>query len=291
MKPFAAILAIIVALCWGFNFAASKFTVLHFPAIFTIFLRYLIVCVLLFPFVRKWILSFKQLFILTFFTITLHFTLVFSAIAYGLDLSTTVIVIQLGAPFSCILSAVFYNDKMGAWRSAGMAIAFVGVLVVAGTPNVAEHDVPFMLALAGAFAWACSNVYMKQLGQPPALALMFWTGLISLPQTLILSYLIEDIAPIVLIETAPYSAWMGLTYSAIVSTIVGYGLWYWLLVRYPVSQVTPFSLLVPIGGFASANIFFEESFTSQMLVGACVTLVGVAIITFRKPRMARMMRS
>lgn len=289
MKPSAILMAIAVALCWGGNFAASKFALLHFPPFYVIFIRYLIVTILLIPFAKRMTLAPKQLFILSMLMISLHFTLVFTALWMGLDIGTTVVVIQLGAPFSCVLGTIFLNDRLGRWRTIGMAIAFMGIIVVAGTPSASANWIAFLCAMAGACAWAGSNIYMKTLGQNAIMPLLFWTAVYSLPQTLLVSLILES-GHLQLIQTAPLSAWAGIAYSAIISTIVGYGLWSWLIRTYDISQVTPFSLLVPLGGFSSGIIFFHETLTIQMIIGAAITIAGVAIITIRKPRLARMAR-
>ena len=103
MPIYAMLLAILVALLWGINFAASKFILLHLPPFFVIFLRYVLVVACLAPFARKIALSHKQIFFLSLLIIGLHFTLVFSALWLGLPIATTVIAVQLGAPISCVL--------------------------------------------------------------------------------------------------------------------------------------------------------------------------------------------
>jgi O-acetylserine/cysteine efflux transporter len=187
---------------------------------------------------------------------------------------------------SCILGAVFLKDYLGVWRTLGMGVAFAGILTIAGTPQVLDHELAFVLAVLGATAWAGSNVYMKVVEQNAIMPLLFWTGLYSLPVTLVVSLLIEG-HPWELIETAPASAWIGLTYTVFFSTIAGYGLWYWLITRFSITQVTPFALLVPVGGLSSGMIFFDEEMSLRTAIGAALTIFGVAMITLRRPRLAR----
>jgi len=276
-------LAILVSVCWGMNFAASKFALLHFPPFFTIFIRYVIVSIVLLPFAKRIDASFKQLSILALLMISAHFTLVFTSLWLGLSIATTVVAIQMGPPFSCLLGAIFLKDKLGGWRTLGMTISFMGIVVIAGTPDVLEHELAFALAVLGAMVWAGSNIYMKTIGKQPVMPVMFWTALLSLPQTGLVTLLIEQ-DHWELLQTGPLHSWMGIAYSAIVSTIIGYGLWYWLLRTYDISQVAPFSLLVPISAFVAGILFFDEELTTQMLVGAIITVIGVAIITIRRPR-------
>ena len=82
------------------------------------------------------------------------------------------------------------------------------------------------------------------------------------------------------------AAWAAVAFTALASTLVAYGLWYWLLKRYPISQVTPYNLLTPIFGIAFGQMFFEEALGWRFLLGAAMTLAGVAIIVIRRPRTA-----
>ncbi|MGV7637220.1 EamA family transporter, partial [Mycobacterium kansasii] len=49
-------------------------------------------------------------------------------------------------------------------------------------------------------------------------------------------------------------ALLGVAYIAILSTVVGYGLWGALMARYPASTVAPATLLVPVVGIAASAV-------------------------------------
>jgi O-acetylserine/cysteine efflux transporter len=289
--PLAAIaMALVVPICWGGNFTASKLAMEHFPPFLTVLLRFSAVAALLAPLVlpayfKGARVSIRDMFVISICYITLHFTLIFVAMNNGLSIASTVIGVQLGAPFSCVLAAVFHNDRLGAWRSFGMAVAFVGVIVIAGAPDVSAHWGSFLLVVLGAFAWAAANIYMKRIGNVGVAPFLFWPALLSLPQIGLLSLLFEH-DQLALIETAPVTAWGGILYSTVFSTFVGYGLWYHLIKRYPLSQVTPFSLLVPVVGIGTAMVVYDERLTSLLLIGGALTIVGVGVITLRRPRWA-----
>lgn len=277
--------AVLVALCWGGNFTASKVAMEHFPPFLTILLRFVAVALVLAPFAIRERVNMRDMLVVSLCYITLHFTLIFVGMSQGLSISSTVIAVQLGAPFSCVLAAIFYNDRLGAWRSFGMMVAFVGVLLIAGTPNVANHWGAFLLVVAGAFAWACANVYMKRVGNIGVAAFLFWPALLSLPQVGLLTWLMEK-DHLTLIGSAPVSAWLGILYSMLFSTLIGYGLWYRLLKTYPLSRVTPFSLLVPIIGIMGGMFMYDEHITPMLIVGGVLTIIGVGIITVRRPKLA-----
>ena len=286
MKPQHIICAIIVACCWGMNFAASKYSVAHFPPFTTTGLHYGLVSLLLLPLLfHKPEKGWRDTLILSCLMVTIHFGFAFTAIWMGLSISSTVIFIQMGAPFSCILSAIIFKDYMGPWRSGGMALSFLGVIIVSGGAEMDGMLVPILFALAAACAWASTNVFMKHIGHVQIMPLLAWTGALSLPQMAILIALLEPDF-FALLPTAPATAWGGIIYSAVFSTLVGYGLWYFLLREYAVSQVTPYSLLVPVVGVLSGVFMFDEIFTFDMAIGAALTLAGVAIITLRRPKIS-----
>jgi O-acetylserine/cysteine efflux transporter len=287
--PLLAILAaILVSFCWGANFSASKMAVMHFSPFLTIMLRFIGVCALLLPFIPRhgWP-NWRDMALLSLFYITLHFALFFVALRMGLSVSSTIVASQLGVPFSCLLAAIWFKDYLGPWRSFGLILAFFGVVVVAGAPDVAEHSRAFLIALVGALGWAAANIHMKRMKETAVVPMLFWPGLIALPQMLILSLIFEQ-HQLAQIAAAPIEAWGAIAYSIVFSSLVGYGLWTWLIGRYEVTQVVPYSLLIPVFGITSGVLLFDEALTWPLMLGGVLTVVGVAIITLRRPRLAEL---
>jgi O-acetylserine/cysteine efflux transporter len=71
-------------------------------------------------------------------------------------------------------------------------------------------------------------------------------------------------------------------FTAYISSLLGYGIWNTLLVRYPVSRVTPFALLIPVAGLLAAWIAQGEIPTPIEACGGGLLLAGVAITTLRR---------
>jgi O-acetylserine/cysteine efflux transporter len=95
---------------------------------------------------------------------------------------------------------------------------------------------------------------------------------------LALSFLLEDHAAIVAAVTHPTLAvWGGAAFLAYGATMIGFGLWSWLLSRHPAALVAPFSLLVPVFGMASTAAVFGETLSLGVIAGAAVVLVGLAL--------------
>jgi O-acetylserine/cysteine efflux transporter len=287
--------ALTVAFLWGANFTAAKIGMEHFPAFLMLAVRFALVAMLLLPayYLVKRRKGIRLAFALKIACIlgTAHFGLVFGAMYLGSDIPTAVITVQLGVPFSCLLSAVWFDDKLGAWRSFGLMVAFVGIILIAGTPNVTQYFVPFCMVVAGAFFWALSNVMIKKEGTVNVLEMLGWMSLFAVPQLLALSWFFEHPDPVRLLATANVPVWLGVGFSAVFSTVVAYGLWYWLLMECDVSRVAPFNLLVPVFAIGIGQWWYPAVLTPQILMGGLITVAGVGIIVFRRPKLSTIGRT
>lgn len=286
MPPYAILAAILVAFCWGGNFSASKFALMDFPPFLTVILRFVVVSTLLAPFaLRKPIPRLRDMTIIAITLVVIHFAFIFVSMKMGLTVTSAIVATQMGVPFSCMVSAILFKDYLGPWRSFGLMVAFFGVLIVAGTPNAAEHWDAFLLAMVGAFSWSSANIYLKRLPPMPVVSMLFWPGLIALPFLAVISALFEH-HQLSLIQHAQWTSWAGIAYSTVFSSLIGYGLWNWLITKYPLSQVVPYSLCAPIVGITAGVLIFDDALTWRVIAGAALTIIGVGIITLRRPRLA-----
>jgi O-acetylserine/cysteine efflux transporter len=285
-------MAAAVAALWGGNFVAAKLALGAWPPFLLLGIRFVLVALMLSPllFLRPRPKHMKQVLLLSFMLGTLHFSLMFGGIWAGLDVSSGIIATQLGVPFSCLLGSIVFGERIGRWRSLGMLVAFIGIFVIAGTPQIGEKFWQFGISCMAAFAWALSNAVMKRMGEVDIMQLLAWISVLCLPQYALLT-LLFDHDHWALITAAPWQIWAALGYTALFSTIVAYGMWYWLLGRFPVSHIAPYQMLVPVFGLAIAQYFFSEPLSAQFLIGGALTLLGVGIIIVRQPRFGVLTKS
>ncbi len=286
MPVFHIFLAICVAAIWGGNFVAAKYGLAYFPPFLLSSLRFIIVAAALFPFLPKVsLLEIRRIAVLSFTLGTLHLAMLFYSMYLGLNIASTAIISQMGVPFACILSAIFLNDRLGKWRTGGMVVAFIGIAIVSGSPNAFDHPLGTVISFMAAFFWGAANLLMKNIGMINIFRLLAWLSLFTAPQLLLISYLFESEQINLLINMPIDIAW-SVAYTAFVSTIGGYGMWYYLMARYPMTQVAPFSLLVPIFSIAFGKVFFSEALPIQTLLGGAIAIIGVAVIIIRRPKLA-----
>jgi O-acetylserine/cysteine efflux transporter len=212
----------------------------------------------------------------------MHFTLIFLGMK-NLDAATSSIAVQLQTPFAAILAAFFLGETLGWRRILGMVIAFGGVILIAGEPRFSANPWPLMAVIGAALVWAIGNVQVKALGDElDAVTLNGWIAILAAPQLLIASWLIEG-PQWQHIPEVGWQGWASLLFQAIVIAIFTYWIWYNMMRRYPVNQVMPFTLLLPLIGVAAGAVMRGEEVTWQMMVGGLATVAGVAIIVIRRP--------
>ena len=284
MKPTDLALVIFVMVVWGLNFVVAKWGLAQFPPIFMIGLRFGLVALLLLPFVKMPRASLAGIVLLSFTLGCLHFSLMLTGLR-DLDAAAAAIAIQIQVPFAALIAAIFLGDKLGWRRAFGMALAFAGVIVMAGEPRVSDDLVPLFLVLAASFVWAVANVQIKQLGTVDGFALNAYLGLFAAPQLFLVSAVLET-GQMQAVASADLVGWGAVAFMAIMVTIVSYAIWYRVLRRYTVNQAMPFTLLVPVIGVLAAALLLNEKLTWQVIVGGIATIAGVAVIVLRRPRLA-----
>jgi O-acetylserine/cysteine efflux transporter len=272
-----------VTVVWGFNFAVVKTGLSIVPPIAFVALRFAVVGVMLLPWLRWPQRRFRDLVVLSVILGVVHFSLMFTGMR-GLDVATASIAIQLQVPFAAILAAIFFGETLHWRRLTGMAIAFAGVVLIAGEPRLSGNLLPLFLVIAAACTWASATIQIKRIGDDvDVLALNGWVALLAAPQLALLSWAIED-GQLAAIAAADWRLWLSVAFQALLVTIFGYSVWYRLMRRFSVNQVMPFTLLVPLFGVLSGVIFFDDRLTLLMIIGGVCTIVGVAIIIIRRPR-------
>lgn len=282
MKPRDMALAVLVVVIWSGNFVAAKFALQTIPPLLMSALRFTIVACVLLPFVKIPYGSFRKIFFLTLTLGLLHFSLIMVGVK-DLDASTCTIAVQAGVPFSVLLAGLFLKEKLFLYQLIGIGIAFTGFLILVGEPSIFNQIGPFSIVVAAAFFWAVSNLQSKSLTQVSVFSLNAWFALFTAIELFIVSFLFEEGQVEGLLATE-LVGFVGLSYTALMSTIVGYGLWYRLLGSYQVGQIAPFNMLSPFFGALFGVLIFNESIGWTKVIGGLIIVTGVSVLVLYKPK-------
>ncbi len=277
-------LASAVVATWGLNYLAIKYGVMEFPPLCMTSIRFLLVSLLIFPFALPKREHLPTLLVLSTIFGGLHFGTLFVGFT-GVDASSAAVAIQMGVPFSVLIGTLAFKEKLSFRKLAGIGLALAGVIVLAGEPGASD---PFHLGLVvlAAFFWAFASAMFKVLPPVPNRVYIGGVALFTVPQTALASWIFET-GQLEAITNASWLGWSGIAYTAIGGSIIGHGAWYTLVQRNDLSLVAPFTLLAPPIGIAAAVIVMGDALTYEKILGAVLTLLGVAIIQIGLPKFLR----
>ncbi len=281
MKPRHIGLAILVNVVFAVNVMAGKIGVDHFPALFFTALRFAVVALAVAAFMRLQPGRMGQLVRLAMVIGVFHFAFMFIGLKLASGISSVAIGAQLYIPFATLLAAVFLKERVGLWRLAGLVLAFSGVMFITFDPSVFDNLVSLAFVVLGALAMGVGVIMIRRSHAVDVVNLQGWIAVISVPQLLILSFILED-GQIEALRTADGMVIGALAFTALIGTLVGHGGWYHLLRRYPVGLVTPFLLLAPVFAVIGGVLFMGDLFGWAMVIGGAITLAGVGIIIVRE---------
>jgi O-acetylserine/cysteine efflux transporter len=107
-----------------------------------------------------------------------------------------------------------------------------------------------------------------------------WTAVIGVGPLLLASWLIEpDMRHE--IASASWVAWFGVVYAALVASVVGHGLYYVLVQKHPVAQVTPYLLAAPLLATLLGIWLLHDDVGPRLWLGGAMVLGGVLAIALR----------
>ena len=274
-------LAILVPCVLGFGFVIAKPAMESFPPILLNGLRWslsgLIMCYF-FPFPKKFI---KQMFVISIIGGTIQYSLSF----YGLkilDGASATLFVQAEIPFGILIAYFLLGEKVPLKNIIGLIIAFVGIAILSGNPNLEGKMLGVLLVLSGAFLWSLAQVFAKDVSEKiGGLALTAWLGIFSGPQCIIASYFIEG-STFDFITNATTQAWIIVIYLAVGMNVIGYSCWYSVLSRNPVNNVMSVLLLFPITGLLTSIFILGETPNTYAYFGGAIIISGVAMILINK---------
>jgi O-acetylserine/cysteine efflux transporter len=283
MKPQHLGLALLITVVWGFNFVAAKTALDHFPAFEMLGLRFVLLTLILIPFLRVPRAKLPPVMGVAFMIGVLHFSLNFSGLGMSGDVSSAAIATQLFIPVGTVLAVIFLGERIGIWRTAAIAVAFSGTVVISFDPIVVRHLDALLVVVLSSIPMEVATIMLRRLTGVGPMQVQPWTGVVGIPSYFLLSLLFES-GQIEALQTAGWAPIGGIIYAVLAASLIGHGGLYYLLQRYPVSWVNPLFLLSPVFAVLFGITVYGDRPTAQMLIGGVMTIAGVAIIAVRSSR-------
>ena len=276
-------LALLANVGWGFNFIAGKIGADHFQPLFFTSIRFAILFLLMLPWLKPAPGYMWPLLRVAFLLGVVHFGMMFIGLAAGANIASIAITTQLYVPFSALLALLFLKEKLTVRKTVAIVMALTGVMIIGFDPIVFRHLDAVLWVTGAAFVMAVATILMRQCPNLGVFRLQAWIALVAWPSLLALSLLFES-QQLQLVTSSPLTDFWTPLYSAVGASIVGHGIVYFLLGRYPVSSVTPLLLLAPILAALFGILFFGDTLGWRLIVGGSITLFGILLVTQQQPR-------
>lgn len=282
MKPADVCIAVMVAVIWGLAFVASRIALDEFSPELMTTLRFAIAAL---PclFLRKPGVSWWLLIAISFTLFLGQFLAQAFAIADGVPVGLSSVIVQSQALFTIALAAIVFGELPTRMQTIGIGIATAGLLMICGTVGYDFSVGAFAIIMICPISFAIGNLLLRRAQDVRMFDLFAWLCLTAAVPLFALT----------LVTNGPGPTWHALSHMSLtglicmlilggISTSIAYWLWGRLLRDYTAAQVVPFALLVPFVGSAASSVVFGETFGPLRLAGMVTVVGGIAVMLLSK---------
>ena len=278
------LIASLVPIFLGFGFVIAKPAMEYFPPILLMGLRFTFAASILiwwFPIPRGYL---KQIFVASLLANTLQYSVTYTGLNL-IDASAAVLLVQTEVPFGVLFAYFMLKEKPTIRSLIGITIAFVGVYILTGSPNLEGKFLGIFLTILGSAIWALGQVLVKPLSKEIApLTLVAWLAIFSGPILIFLSAILDG-NTINYIKSANFNSWAIAFYLGFFMQPVTYGCFYYVLKNNPLYKVLPIVTMgIPLTGLLAAILLLGEKPTTELYLGGFIILIGVILIVYTKQK-------
>jgi O-acetylserine/cysteine efflux transporter len=277
-------LALVVIVVWGVNFAVIKVGLNGMPPLLLAALRFVLAAFPALAFLKPPKVPLR-LYLLFGLTMSVgQFAFLFTAIHVGMPSGLASLVLQSQSFFTLVLTALWLKEHWHANQLFGLLLAASGLVLIGSAHGATMPLLGFVLTIAAATMWACGNIVSRAVGRygpMNQLAFVVWASLVPPIPLLGLSAIIEGQTAIATaVQHLSLETFAALAYIAWASTLFGYSVWNFLISRYPVNRIAPFTLLVPLVGLTTGWLAFGETLQPIHFAGGAMLMLGLVVNLF-----------
>jgi len=272
------LLALLVVIVWGANFIFVTFGLEEISPLLLCALRFLFASVPAVFFIKLPNAPFKIVALYGLVMFALQFAFLFVGMHAGMTTGMASLLIQVQVFFSMFFAVIFLGEQPNIGQIIGALVSFMGIGLVAMHFDSDISLAGFIFILAAAATWGIGNLITKKIKNANMIGLIVWGSFVAFVPMFFFSLIFEG--PASFVSSYQHLTWRGvgsLFYIVFASTWVGYGVWNWLIARYPVGMIVPFTLLVPVVGILSSVLVLGEPFQPWKLLAGLLVISGLCI--------------
>jgi O-acetylserine/cysteine efflux transporter len=208
--------------------------------------------------------------------------------AAGMPPGLAALVLQAQVVFTIVIAAGVLRELPTTAQVVGVALGTVGLVVVGAGRGGDVPVVAMLLCLAGALSWGVGNVVARAAGVAGGLSLTVWSALVVPVPLLGLSLLVDGPEAVgAALAGFSWQAVVSTLYTAVLASLVGYGIFTGLLARWPSGAVVPWVLLAPVVAMVSAWLLLAQAPNAAETAGGVLLLVGALVALRPRPAVPR----
>jgi drug/metabolite transporter (DMT)-like permease len=185
--------------------------------------------------------------------------------------------------FTVIVAGILLSDERATpLKLLGVAVGFIGVVVMIGTPAIGEGDSTLaqVAIMVAALSYAFAGVYGRRFKK------MLISPFVTAAGQVTASALV--MTPIALITDGPLNisepsagGWASIAGLAVLSTAVAYVLYFKLLGSAGATNLLLVTLLVPVSAILLGSLFLNETLSAVHFFGMALIALGLSAIDGR----------
>ena len=278
LTPTHLVMAIAVMAVWGSNFVVIKYALLHLPPLLLASLRFLCVFVPAALFIKRPAASWSNLAAYGLLIGVGQFGALFIALKADVTPGLASLIMQTQVFFTIGLSMALTGERITRIQVAALLLAVAGIGVILTHTDGSITPLGLGLLLLAALSWAGGNMASRAAGKVDMLGYVIWSSAFAVPPLFALSWLFEGWTSMMAgVKAADAMSWAAIAWQAIANAMFGYGVWGWLLARYPAATVAPLALMIPIFGMGASALVLGEPLQPWKLAAAALVMSGLAL--------------
>lgn len=272
-----AILVLVTAI-WGFNFSLIKLGLQQIDPYLLAATRFFLCAIPAILFIKRSAVAWPYLMAYGVIFGAVQWGLIYAGIGLGVSVGIASMLTQTSVFMTMGLGIVIYREKLDLSLVLGTLLSFSGVYLIFFYADAAGSVLGMALMLLGAFAWSISNLIVKKAGTKEMFAFLIWSSLFAPVPLLMMSWLVSG--PQAMTQSLAAIdgiAIFSIAFQVIPTTLFGYSVWNHMMQKYPVSQVAPLSLLVPVFGMLASIVIFREVLPTYKWVAIGLIFGGLIV--------------
>ncbi|EKO3438719.1 EamA family transporter [Vibrio fluvialis] len=275
------LLIISVMAIWGFNFSMIKLGVSEMDPLLIAAARFFCATFPIIFFVRKPNVQWRYLMAYGLVFGTGIWGMASCSITFGLSSGMASVLLQTDVLTTVLVGVLLYKEVISARMAAGIVVSVVGLVVsiIYTNGNVTLAGVVFIMI--SAICWPLAGVIVRKSGTRSAFAFNIW-GMLFAPLPLVALSVGMNGWDVLSTTYQQWNsnAWISVLFQAYPTTVFGYWVWNKMVLKYPMSQLAPMTLLVSVFALLSGYAIYDEQLSLAQWVSCSTFLLGIGLVLY-----------